>query len=644
MKTRLYRLEFCRIVDDIRAAPETREIRAASQDQARARLLAMPDLAFSEIDIVSCKAIPKTASDEDDAAAPNPVRERIEAAEPFSDDPAAPDNDSEDDEEHAPERPPVDKLNAREWKILREAVHLDENDADNGKRLLRWFGGYVLHVQETGWHQWRGTHWDLESGQHAVERAAHKVVDRIKREAALIDLSREEAEALAACERLEEAHGEEQPPPVILLKARKQAEEIRKTLSKKRQARWNFAVRSGDRARTTAMISQAEPHKSVPPAMLDTDDLQINCLNGTLKFEQVENVESDPDSPTFQWRVFLAHHDPDDLNSKVTACNYDPDATAPHFLEDLEFFQPDPNMREFLQVLMGYTALGLTGEQIYSFFYGDGANGKSSFLQAVARTLGLYYKPMNYTSVSGNNMPTGDKPSPDWARLSGVRFLTIEEVPKKEPIKEELIKLITSGAPMPVRHLNKGMFDLVPKFTCIMTSNGEPHITGHDKGIWRRTLIVPWDVTIPEQKKLTFDAVMARYDNERDGIFAWLVEGALKYLDNGLQIYVTDRMRDFTASVKADRDAVGAFVGDCLHHAEASIVTALDLYKAFESYCRANGIDPIINSTAFGRQIKRQEVEGIAMERRKSKVQGVRRYNDLAMHDVPAAPGDHSAI
>jgi phage/plasmid-associated DNA primase len=94
-------------------------------------------------------------------------------------------------------------------------------------------------------------------------------------------------------------------------------------------------------------------------------------------------------------------------------------------------------------------------------------------------------------------------------------------------------------------------------------------------------------------------------------------------------------MRDFTDSVRADRDAAGSFVDDCVKHEDGEFVTAGDLYKAFVKYCKANGIDPILNSTAFGRQVKRCEVDGQTMERRKGKVQGIRRFNDIVLHDVP---------
>jgi len=139
---------------------------------------------------------------------------------------------------------------------------------------------------------------------------------------------------------------------------------------------------------------------------------------------------------------------------------------------------------------------------------------------------------------------------------------------------------------------------------------------------------------------LPLGQAMAIYAAERDGILRWLIEGASKYKDHGLLPFVTQRMRDFTDSVRAERDAAGSFIEDCVVHSEGEHVKAGDLYKAFVKYCQANDIDPILNSTAFGRQVKRVDVGGTTMERRKHKVQGVRRFNDIKLHDVPEGEPD----
>lgn len=569
------------------------------------------------------------------AVSPPARKRRQKAAPPPPSGGEAPPPAPPDDDDGPPEDGPA-KLTAEEWKTLERCAGLDENDADNGKRLLAWFGDKILHVHEAGWFGWTGTHWDVETGQHAVERFAHLVVPMIKREAALIVPDAEEQAAIKEAAELKAQHPSARSRSEDVKAAIKEGEAIAKGIASRRHGRFQFGVRSGDRARTRAMIDQAEPHRSVLPRLMDSEDYAINTPSGTLRFErEIDPDCPDPDATRYRVTKRLDPHDPADLITKCTSARYDPAARAPNFERDLMRFMPDAPHREFLQAFMGYTALGVTGEQVYAFLYGDGSNWKSAFLQALGRAFGSYHKPMNYASVSGQNTPSGDKPSPDWARLPGVRMLTIEEVPKREPLKEELIKLITSGSEMPVRHLNKGLFDMPPKFTAVMTSNGEPNITGADHGIWRRTLIVRWDVTIPKEKRLPFHQVMAMYEAERDGILNWIVAGVEMYLANGLKPYITDEMVAFSESVRRDRDAVGAYVEDCVQHHDGAYVTSREFYRGFVRWCSANGVDPVPSETSFGLKVKRVPVDGVPMEKRKRSVEGVKRFIDIALHNLP---------
>jgi putative DNA primase/helicase len=546
------------------------------------------------------------------------------------------------------------KLTAEQWQILRRcAAECDENDIGNANRLLAWYGSRVLNVLEAGWHGWTGTHWDFEAGQHMVERYAQQVSPLIKREAALIEADADELMAIDEAAKLKEMYPEPRRRPplaeierlvdgvptlveVAVAETIKRGSDIAKAVAGRRAGRFQFGIRSGDRARTRAMIDQAEPHRTARPADMDSDDYAINTPSGTIRLERaIDRDCPDPDVTRYKVTRRLDPHNPADLMTKITRAGYDPKATAPNFMRDLARFVPDVATQEFLQVFFGYCALGLNGEQVYCFFYGDGQNWKSALTHAVGKALGSYTKPMMYTSISGQNMPSGDKPSPDWARLPGVRMLTIEEVPGREPIREELIKMITSGSDMPVRHLNKGLFDMATKFTAVMISNAEPNIRGADMGIWRRTIIVRFQVIIPTAERRPINEVLAMYAAEDAGILNWIVAGAEKYLAQGLAPFITDDMRAFTEGVRRDRDAVGSFVADCIREREGWFVTSRSLYTAFKRWCSANGIDPIPTETSFGLKLKRVPVNGVPMENRKRNPGGVKRFVDIELHDVP---------
>jgi putative DNA primase/helicase len=543
--------------------------------------------------------------------------------------------------------PPIDqdappRLTPEQWKIVERSKDYDENDTDNGKRLLDWSGDQVKHVDQIGWHAWAGSHWDEESGEHAVRRCAQGLVGRIKREAALIVASKDEQALIEAGEKLQADHPEVRKRDEATKAAIKLGTDIAKDVAGRRGGRYKFAVQSGNLPRTMAMISQAEPFQSVKPGALDPENFALNCKNGTLRFKRVRDDEC-PDPDTVRWKVeqSFSPHQPADMISKVTACDWNPDAPETVWRKDLARYMPDPKKREYLQVAMGYTAMGISGEQVFHYLYGDGQNWKSAFQESTGRALGSYRKAMGFGSISGDQMPDGSKPSPDWAGLSSRRMVTIEEVPRVAPLKEEQIKVITSASPFPVRLLHKNFFDLMPKFVMWMCSNSEPNIKGGDLGIWRRTRVMRWDEKVPDEGKLPFDQVMALYEPCQEDILNWIVEGVHKYLIEGLDTYVTDDMRLYVANLRRDRDSVGAFAGDCLVHREGNNVRARSMYEAFKAWCGANGVDPVLSETAFGRQIKRVTVGEKTMEKRKGKSPEGKFYGDLIMKDVPRDDPPH---
>ncbi len=528
------------------------------------------------------------------------------------------------------------KLTKEDWKIVRNCSSFDENDTDNGKRLLAWSGKEVVHVDEIGWHAWLGSHWDEESGNHAVSRAAQNLVSKIKCEAGLLAASKNEQDLIEKADGLRLEYPNVKDRNDSTREIISAASEVSKNLKSKRKSRYSFAVQTGNWNRTKALIAQAEPFQSVKPSLLDPEDYAINCKDGTLRFEKIENgICAFTDEAQYKVVQTFSSHNPDDMISKVTACNFNPKAKETIWRKDLKRFMPDEEKQEYLQVAMGYTALGLSGEQVFHFLYGDGQNWKSAFMESVGRTLGNYRRAMGFGSISGDQMPDGSKPSPDWAGLSSRRMVTIEEVPKIAPLKEEQIKVITSASPFPVRQLHKGFFDLMPKFVMWMASNSEPNIKGGDLGIWRRTRVVRFDEKVPDDEKMAFDKVMQLYEPCQEDILNWIVEGVHKYLLNGLDMYVTDDMRLYVNNLRRERDAVGAFAADCLVHSDGSSVRAMALYDAFKNWCQSNQVNPVLSLTLFGREIKRVSVGVKTMEKRKKKDADGLYYEDLMTKDVP---------
>lgn len=537
--------------------------------------------------------------------------------------PPPPDIADEYDDASPPE-PPLD--DGADSATLAACSQLEQNDTDNGRRLLMHFGADLLHVREVGIFGWADTHWRRDGGDEAAVRFAQRTAKRIHLEADHLALTPSERRTIEAAEpALAKPEADRSADDKRLIAA---GDNAREALTRRRIGRRKFAVSSGNGARISSMITQAVPHKSVAPDELDSDPLLLNTLDCTLRFVREEDLECpDPGEKRFRLRVDRIPHDRSHLITKMAPVVYDPSASCPHWLAFLDRFQPKLAVRRFLQAYHGLALTGLMGEQCLLYNHGTGANGKSTFMEAVSALMGDYADLLNAESLTGQGQRRGDQATPDFADLPGARYLRISELPRGEPLKEALVKSLTGGEQIKARHLNKGFFKFWPVFKASMSGNDLPSIGGVDHGIWRRIRLVPWEVTIPDEERRAMSEVLAEFEGERSGILNWLIEGLAIYVAEGLR--APAEVLAATAAYREEMDPIGEFVGGCVERIEGASVTAREMYQAFESWCLANGVRAW-KETAFGRAMP---LKGYTKTNER-----IRRYLDVALHDVPPRP------
>lgn len=278
-----------------------------------------------------------------------------------------------------------------------------------------------------------------------------------------------------------------------------------------------------------------EPH-------FDRDPHVLNCPNGIVDLRSGELRQPDPRA----W------------HSKSTGVPYDPRAECGFFIATLELFQPDPVMREYLQRALGSACLGVCVEQEFFINYAPGANGKSTILNAAREALGDYGAAAGIATFTDERRQ-GSGPSPDRARLLGVRFLTVAEAEGRR-LDVGFIKQATGGDPVTARHLHREPveFRLTARF--FFLCNARPEISDPSNGMWRRVRLIPWPVTLPKERQINPAEVEARLRNERPGILRWLVEGAGKALRDGLN--PPPAVGDATEQYRLDEDALLGFLAE----------------------------------------------------------------------------------
>ncbi len=499
------------------------------------------------------------------------------------------------------------------WEKVRQCAKLLQNDTDNGRRLIIWFGDRIRFIRDIGWASWTGTHWEIVGGIEQVKMLAQKVSTYIACERHCLRPGKAEYAILT---------GDDHKAKAAVVSA----------LKKRRAARRAFAVSSGNEARIGNLIRAAEPHMTIGVEMLDRDPMAFNVQNGTLIFSRAPDPDCpDPDVVRLVGSVKLIPHDPAMLISKLAPVIYDEQASWPFWDRFINRFQPVEAKRSFLQTFHGYGLLGLMGAQKLVYNYGEGANGKSTFIEAICRLMGSYARTLNAESVTGTQQRNAGQATPDLAQLPGARLVRVSELPRGEKLKETLVKSLTGGEPIMARHNYGNYFEFRPNFKPSMSGNDMPSIDGVDHGIWRRIAIVNWTVTLTPDEMRDMEEVLAEFSQENAGILNWLIAGALRYLSEGLTVPV--EVQKATSDLKADSDPVQLFIDACVTRTDSpsNTETARNLYLGYESWCIANARKPW-SEKLFATVMGKKGFNKIEAR--------VRVYTNVILHDVPERPAN----
>lgn len=452
-------------------------------------------------------------------------------------------------------------------ELLEECAREPETDIGNARRFLKRYGDKVLHVARVGWHGFDGKRWKEDEDGSIVRPLAQRTAEWIHEEAIRLDATDAEKlaiddgrEALKERKKVATANKKWTPDELVLLeKLEKRIERMtasEKAVRGRMSTRYSHAKSSAGTTKINNMLTEASPHVAAMVNLLNTDLYAINTDKGTLRFIREENPDSDPDDPTYEWLLRVDPHRSSDLISKLAPVRWNGPCDAPVFDRFFKTVQPDPEVRAFLKRYFGYCLLGITLEQCLLFFYGAGRNGKSTMVELICDILGDYAVTLSIDSFAGEGKRGGNEATPDLARLPGARLVAASEPEMGVKLKDALIKTMTGGEKMPVRRLHQDFIEIDPQFKIVLQGNHKPRIDDNSDGIWRRVLLVPFEVQIARDQ---VDRDLPRKLRvEKEGVFAWLVQGALEYLNYGLN--PPDVVVDATAEYREESDPIGAFI------------------------------------------------------------------------------------
>jgi len=416
-----------------------------------------------------------------------------------------------------------------------------ENDYGNGLRFYERNKHRVRYVYGVGWMYWNGVRWVKDHGQ--VMKWAQEAHEQIYCELPFLN-------------RFDDS-GDDRV-----------------------KSRFKFWIKSGDNARLKAMLEQAKPHLTELPDKFDADPFLITVLNGTLDLRTGK----------------LKPHDPNDFITRLAPVNFKGPKQSEVFDNFLERILPDAKIREFLQRWFGLSLTGDTSEQYFLFCCGSGANGKTTLLESIKKAMGDYATTIPFECLVNDPRRSGGGPTPELARLPGVRFLMASEPDLGMRFSESKLKTLTGGDTLLVHHKHEAPFELTPTFKLILVGNHKPAIRDATEGIWRRVLMVLFGETIPVAER--DPKLMQRLQQDLDEIFYWMVEGCRQWQQDGLG--VPEAVKATVEEYRSENDHVGEFLADkTVDNPELEIEFKL-LFSAYQLWCDVNGITAYADSV-FGR-------------------------------------------
>ncbi|WP_394730007.1 phage/plasmid primase, P4 family [Altererythrobacter sp. GH1-8] len=412
-------------------------------------------------------------------------------------------------------------------------------DVRNAKAFARMFRGKMLYVHKGGcWLIWRDERWRRCEKGEELEAAKEVAQELVKRAADLLGDDQDKAKRL-----------------------------IRE------------ATQASMRPRLEAMLKLAasEPGMGATPEQLDAHPDMLGVKNGAVNLRM----------------GWLQTNEPRMLITRQCAASFEKTADCPRwrqFLDEVfvnEDGTPDANTIEAVQILLGLTLTGEVSEEIIVFCVGFGANGKSIFGNAISAILGEYAKTAP-TSLLAARRTDDHAARPDMAMLPGTRLVSVNELPGGMFLDEVVAKQLAGREPIAARHLYGEYFTFDPAFTPWVRTNHKPIIKGDDDGIWRRIVILPFRRKFERHQQDPF--LETKLMAEREGILAWMVEGAVKYYRDGLRL--SPAMKHETAQYRKESDLLGEFLEERTEKDPAERVEQSTLFRGWRFWCEENGVQP----------------------------------------------------
>lgn len=272
---------------------------------------------------------------------------------------------------------------------------------------------------------------------------------------------------------------------------------------------------------------------------------------------------------------------------------FNPSARCPRWLKFLdEVLEGDRERIALVQEWFGYCLTADISQQKFFVLEGEGGNGKGVTEEVLVGLVGED----NCGHLPLELLDSQFGPSVLLGKL--VNFSSEAEGVSAKA--EAWLKNFVGGNKVVVNQKFKALVNVRPTARLVISTNNRPDFKDSSSGLWRRMLLLPFRVTIPEEAQ---DKTLAdKLKLELSGIFNWSVEGLRRLRQQG-RFTVPSISRQALQQYRTEVNPARTFLLEHCEEGEGGI-PCQDLYRTYREWCEERGYKPLTDGQ-FGKQVRR---------------------------------------
>ncbi len=268
----------------------------------------------------------------------------------------------------------------------------------------------------------------------------------------------------------------------------------------------------------------------------------------------------------------------------------------------LDVCKDDEDLKNYLQVGLGYCLTGHISERCFYVWHGIGANGKSTICNLLQLIMNKFYtttsKDIFIKSKNGNM----GQATPHLIPLIGSRLATFSESDENEKLDSAQIKSLTGGEKITYRKLYCEASEFKPICKLILQTNHKPEIDSDDEAIKDRIKFYPFNQRFTnnpkKDEKKRNPTLIRELENELlDDVFKWIIEGSKKWYESGFPDCKT--IEEAKQNYINENDIIGCFLNEeCDNNGNVKIS---DLYNSFINWSNENEVEQKYSKIQFSK-------------------------------------------